>query len=359
MSDGIVARFKTRLGGFSLDVNLQLPGRGVSVLFGHSGSGKTTTLRCIAGLEKVPGELSVNGSVWQDENQFLPVHRRPLAYVFQEASLFPHLSVRRNLEYGYKRVVPEQRIISFDQAVHWLGVKSLLQRTPDRLSGGERQRVAVARALLTSPKVLLMDEPLAALDLRSKNEILPYLEDLHDTLSIPVIYVTHSADEVARLADYLVVMDNGGILTSGSLTETLASLNLPMKMGEEAGVVLEAVVGERDEKWHLARCDFPGGGLWARDLGLPLGHRIRVRVLARDVSLATQALAGTSIQNILPATIEQISNDAHAGLALVRIRIGESPLLARLTKRSVAALNLELGRSIWAQVKSVAVIEKG
>ncbi|WP_455212723.1 molybdenum ABC transporter ATP-binding protein [Kaarinaea lacus] len=359
MSDTIIARFKTQLGSFDLDVNLQLPGRGISVLFGHSGSGKTTTLRCMAGLHKVQGELRINGSVWQNDSYFMPVHRRPLAYVFQEASIFPHMSVRRNLEYGYKRLAPADRKIHFEQAVKWLGVEPLLQRAPDKLSGGERQRVAIARALLTSPKILLMDEPLAALDINSKKEILPYLEELHDSLSIPVVYVTHSADEVARLADYFVVMENGQVLTAGPLTETLAGLDLPIKMGEEAGVVLEAVVAQRDEQWHLARCDFPGGGLWARDLGLPLGHHIRVRVLARDVSLATQVITGTSIQNILPATVEQIGDDAHPGLALIRIRIGESPMLSRLTKRSVAALNLEPGKSIWAQVKSVAVIEKG
>jgi molybdate transport system ATP-binding protein len=356
--EGIVARFKTQLGDFGLDVDLNLPGRGVSVLFGHSGSGKTTALRCIAGLHKADGELRVNGSVWQDSNHFMPVHRRPLAYVFQEASLFSHLSVRRNLEYGYKRLAPEERKIGFEQAVTWLGVEPLLPRAPGKLSGGERQRVAIARALLTSPKVLLMDEPLAALDHASKKDILPYLEELHDTLSIPVIYVTHSADEVAQLADYLVVMENGRVLTAGPLIETLAGLDLPIKMGEEAGVVLQGVVGERDEQWHLARCDFPGGGLWGRDLGLPRGHRIRVRVLARDVSLATEPVTSTSIQNILPATVEQISDDAHPGLALVRVRVGESPMLARLTKRSVAALELSSGKSIWAQVKSVAVIEK-
>ncbi len=358
MSDGILAQFTSRLGEFSLNVDLHLPGKGVSVLFGHSGSGKTTTLRCIAGLHKAQGKLHVNDSVWQDSNRFLPVHRRPLAYVFQEASLFPHMSVHRNLQYGYRRLAPKERKISFDQAVAWLGVEPLLQRAPDKLSGGERQRVAIARALLTSPKILLMDEPLTALDHNSKKEILPYLEELHDSLSIPVIYVTHSVDEVAQLADYLVVMENGRALTAGLLTETLAGLDLPIKMGEEAGVVLEATVDERDEQWHLARCKFPGGDLWARDLGLPLGHRIRVRVLARDVSLANDAITGTSIQNILPAIVEQISDDAHPGLALVRVRIGESPLLARLTKRSVAALNLASGNSIWAQVKSVAVIEK-
>ncbi len=359
MSQVIEARFALRLGEFFLEVDLHLPGRGITALFGHSGSGKTTLLRCIAGLQRAEGELRINGSVWQDANTFMPVHRRPLAYVFQEASLFPHLSVRRNLEYGYKRLRPAERKITFEQAVAWLGVEPLLPRAPDKLSGGERQRVAIARALLTSPSLLLMDEPLAALDIKSKQNILPYLDQLHDSLSIPVIYVTHSADEVAQLADQLVVMEKGRVLAEGPLTQTLARLDVPINMGEEAGVVLEAMVGERDEPWHLARCDFAGGGLWARDPGLPLGHRIRVRVLARDVSLALQPVSGTSIQNTLPATVENIADDRHPGLALVRVRVGESPLLARLTKRSAAGLDLQPGKPVWAQVKSVAIIETG
>ena len=359
MSDGIRARFKTQLGDFMLDVDLRLPGRGVTALFGHSGSGKTTTLRCIAGLQKAQGELRMNGSVWQDAGRFMPVHRRALAYVFQEASLFPHMSVRHNLEYGYRRIAPEARKIRIEQAVAWLGVEPLLARAPDKLSGGERQRVAIARALLTSPKILLMDEPLAALDLKSKNDILPYLQELHDTLSIPVLYVTHSADEVAQLADYLVVMERGRVLADGPLTETLARLDLPIKMDEDAGVVLEAAVAERDEAWHLARCEFAGGSIWARDPGLPLGHRLRIRILARDVSVALEPVNATSIQNILPATVEEISEDNHPGLALVRVRVGESPMLARLTKRSVATLELAPEKAVWAQIKSVAVIEKG
>jgi molybdate transport system ATP-binding protein len=358
VSGEILARLKTRLGDFSLDVDLQLPARGVTALFGHSGSGKTTLLRCIAGLQNARGELRVDGTVWQDATRFLPVHRRPLAYVFQEASLFPHMSVRRNLEYGFRRLAPDARKISIEQAVDWLGIGALLARAPEKLSGGERQRVAIARALLCSPNVLLMDEPLAALDQKSKNEILFYLEELHDALSIPILYVTHSADEVAQLADYIVVMESGRVVADGALTETLAGLDLPVKMGEEAGVVLEAAVGERDERWQLARCEFAGGSLWARDQGVPLGHRIRVRVLARDVSLAIQPVTGTSIQNILPAVVEQVSDDRHPGLALVRVRVGASPLLARLTKRSVSELHLVEGNSVWAQVKSVAVIEK-
>lgn len=357
MSNQVGAIFKTRLGAFELDVNLQLPGKGVTAIFGHSGSGKSTLLRCMAGLHHAQGALQINDTVWQSDVVFVPVHKRSLAYVFQEASLFAHLSVRHNIEYGYKRLPVNQRKISFDQAVSWLGVEPLLERSPENLSGGEKQRVAIARALLTSPDILLMDEPLSALDQKSKNEILPYLEQLHDALAIPVLYVTHSADEVARLADYIVCLDAGRVVASGKLSETLARLDLPMHMGEEAGVILEAVIVERDAQWHLVRTEFSGGSVWVRDLGLDLGRKVRVRILARDVSLALDKKTGTSIQNILQGVVEEIADDQHPGLALVRVRVGESPVLSRLTRRSVHELQLSAGKEIWVQVKSVAVLE--
>jgi molybdate transport system ATP-binding protein len=357
VSDSIFARFRAELGTFSLDVNMELPGRGVTALFGHSGSGKTTTLRCIAGLQRAEGELRMKGEVWQDAGRFLPVHRRPLAYVFQEASLFPHLSVRRNLEYGYRRIPEEARRVAFEQAVTWLGLEAMLERRPQQLSGGERQRVAIARALLTSPRLLLMDEPLSALDHRSKQEILPYLEQLHDSLSIPVLYVTHAPEEVARLADHLVVMEGGRVLANGPLTEVLARLDLPLRLGEDAGVVFEATVIERDEQWHLALAEFPGGSLWVKDIGVAIGERLRVRVLARDVSLARERHEDTSILNVLPAMVKEMADEEHPAVRLVRVEVGETPFISRLTARSVASLELEPGRPVWMQIKSVAVIE--
>ena len=285
---GIDARFQLDWPGFSLDVDLNLPGRGVTALFGHSGSGKTTLLRCIAGLERAPqGWLAVDGEVWQDAGRWVPTHQRPIGYVFQEASLFAHLTVIGNLRYGMKRNGEAQRV-SLDHAIELLGIGHLLDRKPDRLSGGERQRVGIARALAISPRLLLMDEPLAALDLKRKQEILPYLERLHDELEIPLIYVSHAPDEVARLADHLVVLEQGRALASGPLGETLARLDLPIRLGEDAGAILDATVGAVDHDWHLARVDFAGGSLWARDHGLPVGHRVRMRILARDVSLASE-----------------------------------------------------------------------
>lgn len=353
---GIDARFRLDWPGFSLDVDLALPGRGVTALFGHSGSGKTTLLRCIAGLERAAqGRLAVDGEVWQDAGCWMPPHKRPIGYVFQEASLFAHLTVMGNLRYGLKRISGAQRV-SLDHAIELLGIGHLLDRKPDLLSGGERQRIGIARALAVSPRLLLMDEPLAALDLKRKQEILPYLERLHDELSIPVLYVSHSPDEVARLADYLVAMEGGRVVAAGPLADTLARLDLPFRLGEDAGAVLDATVGEVDKDWHLARVDFDGGSLWARDQGLSVGRRVRVRVLARDVSLAEHP-GTSSIQNVLRGCVDSLGDDEHPGLALVRVRIGSSMLLARLTKRAAASLGVKPGLELWVQVKSVALME--
>ncbi len=358
MSEGIEARFHLRLGTFTLSVDLRLPGRGVIALFGPSGSGKTTLLRCVAGLQRAgDARLVVNGDCWQDESRrvFRPTHRRPLGYVFQQVSLFPHLDVRRNLEFGLKRVPAPQRRVAWDQAIELLGIGHLLARAPDGLSGGERQRVGIARALLTSPHLLLLDEPLAALDVARKREILPYLERLHDQLSIPVLYVSHAPDEVARLADHLVVLEEGRVLADGPIAQTLARLDLPIRLGEEAGVVLEGRVAERQPQWQLARVEFGGGSLWARDSGADTGRRVRVRVLARDVSIAlTQTQS--SITNMLPATVVECGDDDHPALVLVRLQVGRDFLLARLTRRSFAHLGLVAGMDVWVQIKAVALL---
>jgi len=241
----INALFKLNYGDFTLDVDLALPGTGVSVLFGHSGSGKTTLLRCIAGLEQAQqGYLEINGAVWQDSERkiFLSTYKRPLGYVFQEANLFSHLSVLDNLHYGLKRVKNNLGMIKLNQTIDLLGIGHVLESMPSNLSGGERQRVAIARALALNPEILLMDEPLASLDIKRKQEILPYLARLHQQLDIPVIYVTHSQQEVAQLADTLVILEEGCVLASVSLAETQTRLHLPLAQDIEAATVWQVII---------------------------------------------------------------------------------------------------------------------
>jgi molybdate transport system ATP-binding protein len=345
-------------GGFSLDVDLDLPQHGITALFGHSGSGKTTCLRVIAGLERVAGAyVALGDEVWQDDahGRFVPVHRRALGYVFQEASLFAHLTVRGNLDFGRKRVPPSARRFELEPVAELLGIAGLLERAPAGLSGGERQRVAIARALLASPRLLLMDEPLAALDYRRKQEILPYLERLHDALSIPILYVSHAPDEVARLADHLVLLDEGKMVASGPLNETLARADLPPVFARDAGVVLDTVLAghEADE---LSRLDFAGGALLVGRRAEPIGSRLRCRILARDVSLALDKPHGTSIVNLLPAEVTAIAATDNPGQVLVQLRVGPTAVLARITVRSLRELGIEPGRRAWVQVKGVALL---
>ena len=346
--------------GFRLQVDLHLPGTGITVLFGASGSGKTTVLRCVAGLERAhAAKVVVAGEVWQDKDAdvFLPTHRRALGYVFQEASLFEHLDVMGNLRYGLKRVRSVHGETTLKEAIDLLGIGHLLNRRPEQLSGGERQRVAIARALSTSPRLLLLDEPMAALDLARRQEILPWLERLRDELQIPMLYVTHSADELARLADHLVVLSKGEVVVSAPAAQALASVELPVVVGEDAGTLLQGHVAHRDHEWHLVRVDFDGGGLWLRDGGWAIGERVRLRVLARDVSLATEEPRHSSIQNHLPCVIEAVRPDQHPAQALVRVRCGAHVLLARVTQRALHTLGLHEGDTAWAQVKSVALVQ--
>ncbi len=354
----ITAQLTLQRPGFVLEVELQLPGKGVTVLYGHSGSGKTTLLRCIAGLEQIPNaKVSFNGDVWQQGQHFVPTHRRPLGYVFQEASLFEHLTARENLNFALKRAGDRAPVCNFNHAVDLMGISRVLNQYPSQLSGGERQRIAIARALLINPRILLMDEPLAALDLARKQEILPYLEQLKRELDLPIIYVTHSPDEVARLADRLVVLDNGRVVASGSIGDILSRLDLPIRLGEDAGVVLEARITQRDQAWHLAKITLPGGDIWFRDSGIAVGRNVRLRILARDISIALTHHADSSIINILPAEVMEIATDDHDAVALVRLKVENNLLLiARVSSRSAHRLGLMPGKRVWAQIKSVAII---
>ncbi|MCD5994126.1 molybdenum ABC transporter ATP-binding protein [Pseudomonas sp. CDFA 602] len=361
MASTIEVRLQMTYPEFSVDVDLVLPGTGVTALYGPSGSGKTTCLRCIAGLEQTAnGFLRVHGEIWQDTDKavFVPAHKRAIGYVFQEASLFAHLSVRANLEFGLKRIPRNQRSIELRHATELLGIDHLLERRPEKLSGGERQRVGIARALLTSPRLLLLDEPLAALDARRKNEILPYLDRLQRELDIPMLYVSHAQDEVARLADHLVLLEAGKVVASGPIQETLARLDLPLAMDDDAGVVIEGMVTAYDTAYQLLTLGLPASSLALRvaHAAMQPGTRLRVKVQARDVSLSLQADDPTSILNRLPVTVvdEAIAdNSAHV---LVRLDAGGTPLLARLTRYSYDQLKLHRGQAVWAQIKAAAVL---
>jgi len=345
---------------FLLDVDFSIPSTGVTAIFGPSGSGKTTMLRAISGLEKdTTGHLRVGNSVWQDDKTFLPPHKRPLGYVFQEASLFGHLSVQKNLEFGHRRTPPEARRVRFDDAVRLLGLEELLDRQPSELSGGERQRAAIAQALLAGPELLLMDEPLAALDQRRKGNILPYLEALHEELEIPVFYVSHSIDEVTRLADYIVVLNGGRVAACGPIQEIMTRLDLfPLTGRFEAGALVEGKVCGHDEADSLTEVEFDGGRLWMSKIDADLGTPVRLRVRARDVLLSLSEPEFISANNVLAGTVTELRSD-DGGHVDVLVACGVTLLLARITHRSRARLNIEPGRQVFVIVKSVNLGRQG
>ena len=358
-------KIKMRRPVFELDLDLQLPELGITAIFGPSGSGKTTLLRAVAGLEKnQAGRIQIGSHVWQDSQQGidLPTWQRPLGYVFQESSLLSHLNVTDNLNFGLKRAVKSSGNAQSDAAmalkasIELLGIGSLLQRMPDQLSGGERQRVAIARAIAMKPKLLLMDEPLASLDTARRQEIFPWLSKLRDELKMPMLYVTHSTEELTRLADHLVVLDQGQVKAQGPVGSVLTQVVNPVVVGEDAGALIEGCIGAVDKQWHLSRVDFEGGCVWMRDAELPVGKAVRIRILARDVSLATSEPQNTSIQNQLRGHIQSITPDVHPSQVMVVLRCGAEEVLARVTTRAVDELSLQVGQPVWAQVKSVALV---
>jgi molybdate transport system ATP-binding protein len=355
----IRARFSIERPGFALQADLALPGRGVSALFGPSGSGKTTLLRAIAGLERHPGQVIVNDELWQDATRFVPTHRRALGYVFQESSLLPHLTVRDNLAFGWRRIPQAQRKVDWDGTVELLGVGHLLERYPDRLSGGERQRVAIARALLTSPSLLLMDEPLASLDTARKQEVLPYLERLHTELAVPIVYVSHSAEEVARLADHLVLLDAGQVLAQGPIGAISGRIDLPAAFEGDAGAVVDGVVTGFDARYRMLHLRCGGADVAVVHDALPAGAHLRIRVLARDVSLSLAQHADTSLLNQLPARVLASAPARRDGHMLVRLDAAGLELVARITLQSHERLAIAPGLALWAQFKAAAVMSAG
>lgn len=357
MTGALAATFTGALGGFTLDAAFEVPLNGVTALFGPSGSGKTSVLRCVAGLTRVPGRLEVDGEAWQDDARsvFRPPHRRPIGYVFQEASLFAHLSVRDNLLYGRRRARREGGPETAE-VVAVLGLERLLHRNPDRLSGGERQRVALGRALLARPRLLLMDEPLSALDRGARDEILPYLEALRDGFGLPILYVSHDFSEVARLADRMVLLSVGQVLATGPVESLLERLDLGRATGRfEAGALLSATVIGHDRSLCLTRLTVSGQSLEIPLTTAPEGATVRLRVRARDVALATRAPTGLSIRNVLQGTIAEVVEEPETAYAETLIDLGDARLRARVTRASLADLKLRVGSPVHALIKSIAL----
>src|SRR5262245_1756763 len=354
-------RFEGTLGKFQLNVVVDVPMHGITALFGPSGSGKTTVLRCIAGLTRLPGQLIVGSQVWQSETVFLPPHHRPIGYVFQEASLFAHLSVRENLTYGRDRALKSgaSEEIRFDDVIGLMDLGRLLDRTTAVLSGGERQRVAIGRALLSQPRLLLMDEPLSALDRRSKEEILPYFEALHDTLSIPILYVSHDISEVERLADVLVLLDHGSVVASGPIADVLAEGSLSIASTPEAATVVEGVVKAFDSRYGLTELEVDNQALFVPGRIGVIGKTRRVRIAAADVSLSPDRPSRTSILNVLPVRVKAVHQISEAQVNVV-VSIGHhddgTKLLARISMRALHTLDFTTGQDIYAQIKAVSLV---
>ncbi|MBS0156086.1 MAG: molybdenum ABC transporter ATP-binding protein [Nitrospira sp.] len=357
----LLARFDLRLPSFHLDVELDVPMSGITTIFGPSGSGKTTLLRCLAGLERAPnGFMQCGEEVWQDEKicLCLPLYKRPIGYVFQEPRLFPHYDVRANLLYGYKRIPVAERRIAIEQVVEILGIGHLLERRIHKLSGGEQQRVAIGRALLTSPKLLLLDEPLASLDIQRKQELLPFIRRLHQSLQIPVMYVSHALTEILQLANSVILLKEGQVVGSGPLNETVTSLNFRNSCGSHrVGAVLDTRVAGHQPQYGLTRLEFNGQFFFVPLQSSAIGQTVRIHILSSDVSVVLgKTITQTSVLNILEGTVVE-TRELNSSLVDVILDIGV-PLVATITRKSLVMLGLQPGQRVFAHVKSVALNEE-
>lgn len=357
----LLARFDLQFPTFHLNVDMDVPMSGITAIFGPSGSGKTTLLRCLAGLERAPqGFMQVGEEVWQDESirHCLPLSTRPIGYVFQEPRLFPHYDVRANLLYGYKRVPVKERRIAIEQVVEILGIGHLLDRRIHKLSGGEQQRVAIGRALLTSPKLLLLDEPLASLDIQRKQELLPFIHRLHRELAIPVIYVSHAIGEILQLADRVALLQDGTLVGVGTLNEMLASMPYRSSFGSHRiGAVLDTQIIGHEPQYGLTQLEFSGQRLFAPLQHSAIGQSVRVHILSSDVSLVIgKSNVPTSVLNVLEATVQEIREIDHSTVEVL-LDIG-APLIAGITRKSLALLGIKPGDRVFAHIKTVALNEQ-
>jgi len=341
--------------GFTLQAQFAVPTPGIAALFGRSGCGKTTLVNIISGLlEADEADIRLDNVVLTDTRagKAVPVERRRIGYVFQDARLFPHFTVGGNLRYGLKRA--DQTVISFDEVVGLLGLGALLDRRPHQLSGGERQRVSLGRALLSQPQLLLLDEPLASLDVARREEVLPYLEALRDRLSLPMVYVSHQFEEVLQLATHVVLMDAGKVVTQGSLSEVSLRPELRKIVGPDAvGSVLDGVMTRVDSAGGMADLQLGSGTLHVGLTDVAVGARMRVQLLARDIILATQKPQGLSVRNELEGVIAELSPDDYDAV-LVRVDVGGAVLLSRITREAASSLGLRPGSRVWALVKAVS-----
>lgn len=353
-------RYQHCKGDFNLDVDCEIPSKGITALFGPSGSGKTSLLRLLAGLENdSKGFAKIENSVWQDSQTSLPTYQRGVGYVFQEPSLFEHLSVRQNIEFARKRSAQARTELSTESLIEQLGLSQISDRDAVSLSGGEKQRVAIARALASEPSLLLLDEPFSALDANRQQQLLKLISKLAAQLSIPMIFVSHLLDEVAQIADYIVLLDVGKVIGHGLTAEVLTDPNLPLAHHDYAEVVVPATMVAHDKKYDLFEFDIGGLSLLATGIEASSLDQVRLRVFARDVSISLSYTEDSSILNILPATVQRIQT-TNTSQVLVSLEVGESDsqisLLAKITKKSAEHLALQKGSSVFAQIKSVAVL---
>jgi len=341
---------------FSLDVEFEFPKSGVTALFGASGSGKTTVLRCLAGLESAAHSVvHISDEIWSDDKVCLPAHKRSVGYVFQDAGLLPHLTVAKNLDYATKRSHQKCSEPERESIFSMLAIEHLMKKLPSQLSGGEKQRVSIARALLVKPKILLMDEPLASLDAKRKHEILPYLEKLHEHTEIPIIYVSHDLQEVAKLADYVVVIDEGRVVKADSVMATINDYRLSGIYHQELSSVIEAEVEQIEEQWKLSRVALGRQHMWVVNNNDEVGKKLRLNIAAKDVSVATSTPTNTSVLNILSGQLTEISTTETSSKAILKVAVEARYLYAEISLKSLHRLSLKEGDTIWLQIKTIAV----
>ena len=359
-TNGLNIDIQATQGNFVLEAKFDLPAKGVSIIFGASGSGKTTLLRAIAGLDASTGTIQFNGDHWLHNTVSKPTAQRPLAYVFQEASLFPHMTVAQNLAFAEKYAIKKElssRNLSRNQLIQLFDIEHTLTRMPNKLSGGERQRVAIVRALLRQPDILLMDEPLASLDDTRKRDILPYLERLKNELDLPIVYVTHSLNEAARLGDNIVAIDQGKVIAQGNMIDILSDPLFPEDIGREAGSIVEGGISSIDSQWQLANVHLSAANkLKIPAQNLRAGQMVRLWIQARDISLSLNETPDSSIINSLQSQVISINNDRNPALLIVRIQCGDHTLITRITRLSASQLNLKIGSQLYAHVKAAALI---